>query len=59
MKTTFEDLGRAAYEAYAKAQAKRSGRGEAIRPWEVLKAADQRCWTEAAFATVAVLAAKG
>ena len=59
MNTTFEDLGRAAYEAYAKAQAKRVGRGEAIHPWEGLKPADQKCWEAAAFATVAVLAAKG
>lgn len=50
---SFDQLARAAYEAHAKAQLNRAGRGGNIYPWECLKPAERTCWVETAMAVAA------
>jgi hypothetical protein len=53
---SFDQLARAAYEAYAQAQLNRAGRGGNTHPWECLKPADRACWVEAAKAVATEVA---
>lgn len=53
---SFDQLARAAYEAYAKAQLNRAGRGGNIHPWECLQQATRACWVEAAKAVATEVA---
>lgn len=57
---SFDQLARAAYEAYAKAQLnRRAFWGGNIHPWECLKHADRACWVEAAKAVATEVATRG
>ena len=53
---SFDQLARAAYEAYAQAQLNRAGRGGNIHPWECLQQATRACWVEAAKAVTTEVA---